>query len=105
MGFTPIPVSLDGDEDDSGESTDDNDGFTPVAFSFDDFDFDAGTTEAEAGEKFRIVLHPKSDLYKKGNEALLLLREFGELGQARTQCTYDDLPMIDLLDPERFYLT
>ncbi len=108
MGFTPIPVSLDGDEDATDEAAGDegdDDDFTPVAFSFDDFDADAGSAEAEAGETFRIVLHPKSDLYKKGNEALLLLRELGELGQTQTQCSCDDLPMIDLLDPEGSYLT
>ena len=99
MGFTPIPVSL----DDEPQEEDDNEGFTPVAFSFDDFDDDP--TDSVAGELFRIVLHPKSDLYKKGNETLLLLRELGELGEVKTQCTYDDLPMIDLLDPEGSYLT
>ncbi len=98
-GFTPIPVSL----DDEPQEDDDNEGFTPVAFSFDDFDADP--TDQVAGELFRIVLHPKSDLYKKGNETLLLLRELGELGEVKTQCTYDDLPMIDLLDPEGSYLT
>lgn len=98
-GFTPIPVSL----DDEPQEDEDNEGFTPVAFSFDDFD--AEPTDQVAGELFRIVLHPKSDLYKKGNETLLLLRELGELGEVKTQCTYDDLPMIDLLDPEGSYLT
>ncbi len=99
MGFTPIPVSL----DDGPQEEQDNEGFTPVAFSFDDFD--AEPADSDTGEVFRIALHPKSDLYKKGNETLLLLRELGELGEVKTQCTYDDLPMIDLLDPEGSYLT
>ncbi len=99
VGFTPIPVSL----DDEPQEEEDNEGFTPVAFSFDDFGTDP--TDSDTCELFRIVLHPKSDLYKKGNETLLLLRELGELGEVKTQCTFDELPMIDLLDPEGSYLT
>jgi two-component system chemotaxis sensor kinase CheA len=97
-GFTPVQVTLD----------EDNDGFAPVAFSFDDFGDDAGDTAVEepvAGGVFHIDLHPKPDLYLKGNETLLLLRELGELGQVDVSCNLENLPNIEQIDPEGSYLS
>ncbi len=99
-GFTPVPVVLEEEaEDDEG-----NEGFTPVAFSFDEFE-DAGSQDAVSEETFRITLRPKPDLYRKGNETLLLLRELGTLGDMKVRCTWDGLPNITEIDPEGSYLT
>ncbi|MEX3007001.1 chemotaxis protein CheA [Hoeflea sp. TYP-13] len=94
-GFQPVPVEFD-DLKTEEEGSD----FTPVPFSFDDF----GTDEAPAGNVFQIRLKPKADLYHKGNETLLLLRELGQLGELRVTCETVDLPGIDEIDPEGSYL-
>ncbi|MCR9137866.1 MAG: chemotaxis protein CheA [Alphaproteobacteria bacterium] len=99
-GFTPIPVTLD---DEDGDNTNDE-GFMPVAFSFDEFDSDE-TDEAAEGDVFRISFHPKPDLYNKGNETLLLLRELETLGDMSVRCVFDQLPNIDQIDPEGSYLS
>ena len=100
-GFTPIPVSLD-DVDEEAPAADDDSGFTPVAFSFDDFDEGADQVE---GDAFSIKLRPKADLYNKGNETALLLRELATLGEMTVTCDTDELPLIDQINPEESYLT
>ncbi|MDA4847497.1 chemotaxis protein CheA [Hoeflea poritis] len=92
--FKPIPVQF----DDLEEKGDD---FEPVPFSFDDF----GTDQAPSANIFRIVFKPKPDLYLKGNETLLLLRELDQLGTLDVACDWSELPAIDELDPEGAYLT
>ena len=76
-------------------------GFTPVAFSFDDF----GGDEPEAVELpvYEIIFKPKSDLYTKGNEATLLLRDLSRLGEMSIHCDTSGLPSLDSLDPEAAY--
>ncbi|WEZ84432.1 chemotaxis protein CheA [Rhizobium sp. 32-5/1] len=76
-------------------------GFTPVAFSFDDF----GGDEPEVSElpAYDIIFKPKSDLYTKGNEATLLLRDLSRLGEMSIHCDMSDLPSLDQLDPEAAY--
>jgi len=76
-------------------------GFMPVAFSFDDF----GGDEPEAAElpTYDVVFKPKSDLYTKGNEAALLLRDLSRLGEMSIHCDMSSLPPLDELDPEAAY--
>jgi two-component system chemotaxis sensor kinase CheA len=76
-------------------------GFTPVAFSFDDF----GGDEPEASElpAYEIIFKPKSDLYTKGNEATLLLRDLSRLGEMSIHCDMSGLPPLDQMDPEAAY--
>lgn len=102
-GFTPVPVTLDDDDGDDGDTGNDE-GFTPVTFSFDEFE-DNGSDEAGQGQVFRISFHPKPDLYLKGNETLLLLRELETLGDMTVRCDFDQLPNIDQIDPEGSYLS
>lgn len=102
-GFTPIPVTLDDDDGDAGDTGNDE-GFTPVEFSFDEFEGD-GSDAGTQGEVFRINFHPKPDLYHKGNETLLLLRELETLGDMSVRCIFDQLPAIDQIDPEGSYLS
>lgn len=99
-GFTPVPVTLDDDDGDTGN----DEGFTPVAFSFDEFE-DNDSDPAGQGQVFRIRFHPKPDLYLKGNETLLLLRELETLGDMTVRCDLDQLPTIDQIDPEGSYLS
>jgi two-component system, chemotaxis family, sensor kinase CheA len=75
--------------------------FQPVPFSFDAFD----TEMAESGDPvFIIDFRPRADLYNKGNDAALLLRDLAKLGTAETVCLADDLPPIEDIDPEGAYL-
>ena len=88
----------------------DESGFQPVPFSFDEFgDEDDAATPAEADgagrSVFTVRFKPRSDLYAKGNEAVLLLRDLAKVGDLQVRCETDALPAIDLLDPEGAYFS
>ncbi|NRP17755.1 Chemotaxis protein CheA [Ensifer adhaerens] len=80
-----------------------DEGFQPVAFSFDDFE----TDEPASMEMptYEIVFKPKSDLYAKGNDATLLLRDLSRLGEMSIHCDMDTLPSLDRLSPETAYFS
>ncbi len=82
-------------------------GFAPVPFSFDDFEDDAGAqTQTEtANTVFRLVFRPHADLYTKGNEATLLLRDLVKHGETKIACDLSEVPLLDDLDPEGAYLS
>ncbi len=84
----------------------DESGFQPIPFSFDGFDGDEGAdAESEnASKTFEVIFKPRSDLYAKGNEATLLLRDLSKLGEMTISCDMSDLPPLDQLDPEAAYL-
>ncbi|WP_099863923.1 chemotaxis protein CheA [Pararhizobium haloflavum] len=75
--------------------------FEPVPFSFDDFD---DVEPALAAERFTVTFRPRAELYAKGNEAALLLRDLAKLGEATIRCNTQELPDFDALDPEGAYL-
>ncbi|WP_349437229.1 chemotaxis protein CheA [Pararhizobium sp. A13] len=78
-------------------------GFVPVAFSFDDF---GGEEEAVIEHPaYEVVFKPKSELYTKGNEAALLLRDLSRLGEMSIHCNMDSLPPLDQMDPEAAYFS
>ncbi|MBP1861838.1 chemotaxis protein CheA [Rhizobium herbae] len=79
-------------------------GFAPVAFSFDDF---GGDEDDAVGDlpAYDIVFKPKSELYTKGNEATLLLRDLSRLGEMSIHCNMDSLPPLDQMDPETAYFS
>ncbi|NHT74348.1 chemotaxis protein CheA [Rhizobiaceae bacterium CRRU44] len=79
-------------------------GFVPVAFSFDDFGDDAAA-EPVAMPTFEISFKPNADLYRKGNEATLLLRDLSRLGEMSILCDMDSLPSLDGLNPEDAYFS
>ncbi|MGF6172780.1 chemotaxis protein CheA [Ensifer sp. 4252] len=79
-----------------------DEGFQPVAFSFDDFEADEPVMELPT---YEIVFKPKSDLYAKGNEATLLLRDLSRLGEMSIHCDMDALPALDRLSPESAYFS
>ena len=92
------------------EPTDDS-GFQPVPFSFDGFgdgdgDGDGADEPAAAARSvFTVRFKPRSDLYAKGNEAVLLLRDLAGVGDLQVRCETDTLPSIDQLDPEGAYFS
>ncbi|MGE6781075.1 chemotaxis protein CheA [Ensifer adhaerens] len=79
-----------------------DEGFQPVAFSFDDFDA-AEEPPLMDMPTYEIVFKPKSDLYAKGNEATLLLRDLSRLGEMSIHCDMGALPTLDRLSPESAY--
>ncbi|KQV68393.1 chemotaxis protein CheA [Rhizobium sp. Root1220] len=84
----------------AAKPTDDN-GFQPIPFSFDDFgDEDEAAPEMPT---YEVTFKPRSDLYSKGNDATLLLRDLSRLGEMSVYCNMDLLPGIDDLDPEAAY--
>ena len=83
-------------------ATDDG-GFQPIPFTFDGFDEDDGP--AEDGQMFDIAFRPRRELYAKGNEAALLLRDLSRIGEMSINCDLDSLPPLDSLDPEESYFS
>ena len=83
-------------------------GFQPVPFSFDDFGGDE-PAEAVVEEKIMpvcdISFKPRPELYSKGNEATLLLRDLSKLGEMSIHCDMDALPPLDQMDPEGAYFS
>ncbi len=79
--------------------------FTPVAVDLSDFD-DFGSLEIPAAAAgFRITFKPRPDLYAKGNDAAILLREVERLGTVRVECDASALPLLGEIDPEGAYLS
>ncbi|WP_026618228.1 two-component system, chemotaxis family, sensor kinase CheA [Ensifer sp. WSM1721] len=76
-------------------------GFQPVAFSFEEFE--TGEEPAIDLPTYEILFRPKSDLYAKGNDATLLLRDLSRLGEMSIHCDMDDLPALDRMNPEAAY--
>lgn len=95
---TPAPAA------EAPEPTDDS-GFQPVPFSFDALDGDDDLAIEDGRSVFTVRFKPRSDLYAKGNESVLILRELAKLGDLQVRCEADDLPSIDMLDPEGAYFS
>ncbi len=98
--FAPGGVAASAHDDDGD---DDMEGFVfnPVAVSF---DFLESMADAPAGRSFTIGFKPRPELYAKGNETALVLRELEGLGQMEVSCDAGDLPLLGELDPEGAYL-
>ncbi|MFT4184087.1 MAG: chemotaxis protein CheA, partial [Rhizobium sp.] len=91
----PAPVEV------APAPTDDS-GFQPIPFSFDD-DFGADDAPADIPE-YQVSFKPRADLYAKGNDATLLLRDLARIGELSVHCDMDGLPALDQLDAEGAYL-
>ncbi|MBP1853095.1 chemotaxis protein CheA [Rhizobium halophytocola] len=79
----------------------DDSGFQPIPFSFDALDGD----DDLGASSFEVSFKPRRDLYAKGNEAVLLLRDLSRLGEMSVHCSLDELPDLDAIDPEEAYLS
>ncbi|TWB50314.1 two-component system chemotaxis sensor kinase CheA [Rhizobium sp. ERR 922] len=80
----------------------DESGFQPIPFSFDD-DFGNDEPAVDARPEYEVNFKPRSDLYAKGNDATLLLRDLSRLGEMNIFCDMDALPGLIDLDPEGAY--
>jgi len=90
-------------EPEDEENLDDIDfGFAPVNLDLiEDSEPDA---ETPPGRTFQIRFKPRPDLYANANEAGVLLRELGALGDLQTRVDDSALPALEALDPEGAYL-
>jgi two-component system chemotaxis sensor kinase CheA len=79
----------------------DDSGFQPIPFSFDEF----GSEEepAMALPTYEVNFKPRSELYTKGNDAALLLRDLRRVGDMSIHCDMSALPTLDKLEPEGAY--
>lgn len=80
----------------------DESGFQPIPFSFDD-DFGSDELAVDARPEYEVSFKPRSDLYAKGNDATLLLRDLSRLGEMNIFCDMDALPGLPDIDPEGAY--
>lgn len=75
-------------------------GFTPVlAFAC------MPLLAAPEPSSFTVAFRPRRELYAKGNEATLLMRELSRLGETEVSLDAGALPGLAELDPEEAYLT
>ncbi len=94
----PVPVAAA-----PAAPADDEFGFTPVAFSLDDFDTPAAPA-AEAAS-WTIRFKPSRAALANAGEPLLLIRELETLGATIESVDVSDVPPLRDLDPENAYLT
>ncbi|MCO5732980.1 chemotaxis protein CheA [Rhizobium sp. SSA_523] len=78
----------------------DESGFQPIPFTFDGFEEDEPTIEPS---RFEVSFRPRRELYAKGNEAALLLRDLSRIGDMSINCDIQQLPAFDKMDPEGAY--
>ncbi|WP_105417510.1 MULTISPECIES: chemotaxis protein CheA [Neorhizobium] len=81
----------------------DDSGFQPIPFSFDGFGED--DEPVVEGSLYEVIFKPRRELYSKGNEAALLLRDLSRLGEMSINCDTDALPTLDKMDPEASYFS
>jgi two-component system chemotaxis sensor kinase CheA len=80
----------------------DESGFQPIPFTFEGFGDDEQTIEPSV---FEVVFKPRRELYAKGNEAALLLRDLSRIGEMSINCDVDSLPAFEKMDPEAAYFS
>ncbi|MET3613888.1 two-component system chemotaxis sensor kinase CheA [Rhizobium aquaticum] len=81
----------------------DESGFQPIPFSFDDFGGEEAEAPAMEVPVCDVVFKPRPELYSKGNEAALLLRDLSRIGEMSIYCDMEALPPLDQMDPEGAY--
>jgi two-component system chemotaxis sensor kinase CheA len=79
--------------------------FAPVGVSLDALFSDFAEGAEPKSAHFSIRFKPRAGLYAKANEALRLIRELTELGEATITCDTSELPFLTELDPEGAYFS
>ena len=82
--------------------------FVPLAVDLSEFGDLGGAVDlapAPAANRFRIVFQPRPELYAKGNDTTILMRELALLGALDVSCDASGLPGLADIDPEGAYLT
>lgn len=71
---------------------------TPVATA-------ATPVSGKTKTRYMISLKPKPEMLTHGNEPLLIMRELASLGEINLETDTSEVPTLDVLDPERCYLS
>ncbi|TDX88965.1 two-component system chemotaxis sensor kinase CheA [Neorhizobium sp. R1-B] len=98
----PAPAAAAAPKVETPKPTDDS-GFQPIPFTFEGF----GEEEEPVigGATYEVLFKPRRELYSKGNEAALLLRDLSRVGEMSIACDTDALPDLDKMDPEESYFS
>ncbi|MBB3951643.1 chemotaxis protein CheA [Aureimonas jatrophae] len=104
--------AAEGDDEDGGASLADFE-FTPVAVDWGAMLGGDGAMPAFGepaalptdGPLFQIAFTPRRELYAKANEAAVILRQLGALGEMSVACDTSRVPTLDAIDPEDSYLS
>lgn len=78
--------------------------FMPVAVNLDDLGADEPSADSDGRSVYKIVFRPKSEMLKKANEPLYVLRELRKLGEAQIEANVDDLPALTDIEIDVPYL-
>ena len=92
---------------DGASATEDEDDLDSIDFGFAPLQLDTAEDETPvqaAAQTWIVCFRPKADLYAKANEAGLLIRELGLLGEIAVEIDASALPVLEALDPEGAYL-
>lgn len=98
-GGTATPAAAEGDNAPAPADFDGLD-FKPVAINFDDIHADG----AGATRSYAITFRPKSELLKKANEPLYIIRELRKLGELELVAQTDGMPALAEMEPDRPYM-
>lgn len=80
----------------------DDSGFQPIPFTFEGFGEEA---PVDTSSSYEVIFKPRRDLYGKGNDATLLLRDLSRVGEVSLNCNIDSIPTLDMLDAEDAYFS
>ena len=78
--------------------------FMPVAVNLDDLGADEPSAGSDGRSVYKIVFRPKSEMLKKANEPLYVLRELRKLGEAEIEANFDNLPALTDIEVDVPYL-
>lgn len=78
--------------------------FMPVAVNLDDLSADETPAGGDGRSVYKIVFRPKSEMLKKANEPLYVLRELRKLGEAEIEADSDNLPALTDIEVDVPYL-
>ena len=95
--FTPVMVNLD-DEDDQAEVAE-----AEAESGTDDGDDEDGADQP-ASRRYRIEFRPRSEMLRRANEPLLIVRQLKELGSLKVTADLSALPSFDELESDGAYL-
>ena len=95
--FTPVMVNLD-DDDDQAEAAE-----AEAESGTDDGDDEDGADQP-AGRRYRIEFRPRSEMLRRANEPLLIVRQLKELGSLKVTADLSALPSFDELESDGAYL-
>ena len=100
-GTAPVPAPAPVAAAPVAPAGDDDFEFVPLAIDLSDF---GDLAPPPVPNRFRIDFRPRPELYAKGNDTVILLRELALLGTVEVTCDLSELPGLAEMEPENAYL-